>query len=119
MLLARGSPELSSAEPPALAVPVPGREPRCGVTDSARRNSHGSRNKTRKSWKGEVARLYERVITEFPNVLNNDTRTERPQLMLGRPAMLLPAVAEAHLDELRRLSVGKPCSRNPGRRPGR
>ena len=49
------------------------------------------------------------MITEFPNVLNNDTRTERPQLVLGRPAMLLPDVAKAHLDELRRLSVGSPA----------
>jgi RNA polymerase sigma factor (sigma-70 family) len=62
-----------------------------------------------KKLEDEVARLYERVMTEFPNVLNNDTRTERPQLVLGRPATLLPDVAKAHLDELRRLAVGSPA----------
>jgi len=62
-----------------------------------------------KSLEDEVARLYERVITEFPLVQNNDTRTERPQFVLGRWATDLPDVAKAHLDELRRLSVGRPA----------
>ncbi len=57
----------------------------------------------------EVAQLYERVIAEFPFVQNNDTRTERPPFVLGRPAMQLTDVAKSHLDELRRLSIGKPA----------
>ncbi len=62
-----------------------------------------------KSLQAEVARLYERVITEFPFVQNNDTRTERPPSILGEVAGYLPAVAKVHLDELRRFSAGKPA----------
>jgi peroxiredoxin len=55
----------------------------------------------------EAARLYERVVNEFPFVPNNDTRTERPQSVLGQMATVSRVVAKVHLDELRRLSVGK------------
>jgi RNA polymerase sigma factor (sigma-70 family) len=64
-------------------------------------------NQNPKMLEDEVATLYARVITEFPFVQNNDTRTERPQLVLGRPALFLPEVAKAHLDELQRLTVGR------------
>ena len=62
-----------------------------------------------KSLEEEIARLYERVITEFPFVQNNDTRTERPPSILGEMAGYLPTVAKVHLDELRRYSAGKPA----------
>jgi RNA polymerase sigma factor (sigma-70 family) len=62
-----------------------------------------------KGLEDEAARLYERVITEFPFVANNDTRTERPPLVLGRLAVLLPSVAKVNLDGLRRLAVGNPA----------
>ncbi len=56
-----------------------------------------------------AARFYDRVITEFPLVANNDSRTEYPPLILGRVAVQLPSVAKVHLDELQRLSPGKPA----------
>jgi RNA polymerase sigma factor (sigma-70 family) len=57
----------------------------------------------------EVARLYERIIAEFPFVANNDSRSGLPPRILGRMAVSLPDVAKVHLDALRRLSVGKPA----------
>ena len=62
-----------------------------------------------KALEHRAARLYDRVIAEFPFVANNDSRTKPIPLVLGRPAPLLPAVAKVHLDELLRLSVGKPA----------
>ncbi len=62
-----------------------------------------------KALEHRAARLYDRVIAEFPFVANNDPRTERPPLVLGRAALVLPAVAKVRLDELHRLSVGKPA----------
>ena len=49
------------------------------------------------------------MIAEFPFVANNDRRTERPPMILGQFAGDLPVVARVHLDELQRLSVGKPA----------
>ena len=49
------------------------------------------------------------MIREFPFVHNNDPRTERPPLALGRAALSLPDVAKVRLDALQRLSVGKPA----------
>jgi peroxiredoxin len=57
----------------------------------------------------QAARLYDRVIAEFPFVANNDSRTERPPLVLGRVAGRAQDVARVHLDALRRLSVGQPA----------
>ena len=62
-----------------------------------------------KSLEEEAARLHERVITEFPIVANNDSRTEPMPLLLGKPATHLSDVAKVHLDELNRLAVGKPA----------
>jgi peroxiredoxin len=62
-----------------------------------------------RSLEDEAARLYERVIAEFPLVANNDSRTAPIPLILGRTAPHLPAVAQIHLDELRRLSAGRPA----------
>ena len=62
-----------------------------------------------KALEHRAARLYDRVIAEFPFVANNDRRTERPPMILGQLAGDLPAVARVHLDELQRLSVGKPA----------
>ena len=62
-----------------------------------------------KALEEEAARLYERVIAEFPLVANNDSRTVPMPLILGRAAPQLPAVAKVHLDELRRLAAGKPA----------
>jgi peroxiredoxin len=62
-----------------------------------------------KSLEEEAARLHERVITEFPIVANNDNRAEPMPLLLGKPATHLSDVAKVHLDELNRLSVGKPA----------
>jgi len=62
-----------------------------------------------RSLEDEVARLYERIIAEFPMVENNDARCGLPPQILGRAAIHLPEVAKVHLDALRRLSAGKPA----------
>jgi len=60
-----------------------------------------------KSLEAEAARLHERLITEFPIVENNDSSTKPMPLVLGKAAIHLSDVAKVHLDDLKRLSVGK------------
>ncbi len=62
-----------------------------------------------KALEHRAARLFDRVVNEFPFVANNDRSTERPPLILGQLATDLPTVARVRLDALQRLSVGKPA----------
>ncbi len=62
-----------------------------------------------RSLEDEVARLYERIMAEFPMVENNDARCGLPPQILGGPAIHIPDVARVHLNALRRLLPGKPA----------
>ncbi len=62
----------------------------------------------------EVARLYERIIAEFPMVENNDAHCGLPPQILGRPAIHLADVAKVHLDAMHRLLPGKPAPKIQG-----
>ena len=84
--------------------------PRCGAERFSPQDLDRVVKQDPKALEDEAARLYERIIAEFP-LRRQQRLPHRAAAADPRPgcAVQLPEVARVHLDELRRLSVGKPA----------
>ena len=72
-----------------------------------------------KALEHKAARLYDRVITEFPFVANNDSRTEQPPLILGRVAVHLPVGRQGPSRRTATALARQARPRDRGRQPRR